>query len=405
MPYGLMNRIPYKLPANIAPPGTRCIQITIPDDDEWENDLFSLISAEFGRWLMWDRDVGKNGTKVAGRWRAALKTWKHCEKAKSAGSGVELPGMSDLIDVSCGPDGKCRLGYRCEVCGDFHYVQDANNPPSVTPPTPQPDPGGCATFDMIVHANAQYLSGVQVSTGDVITVTGLTGAWNDGGTLTWWCPTGFEFALGFCDGAIPAPVTGTDPLVASKHMILIAFDGTNYYDATAPFTINPGVTLQNLVFQANDSALGNNSGDVLGHVQVCKSMTPPAPDGVYWSTNTNNAPVTYPTWTHIPFGTSVHLTSTTPNNLAYIDVTYVTGGFDVHGQPVHRAQVCFNIAALTLTGFTGYAPNESYTPCIACVPQSPVVSAGPPSTIPGEYADGQWASTTPYTIDLVITAC
>lgn len=408
MPYGIMNRIPYKLPSTTLPTGERCIQITIPDNDEWENQLYSLISAEFCRWLMWERDVGKNGTKVAARWRVALKTFKHCGTS-ALNSGISLGGfeMGELIDISCDSAGNCRFGYRCDVCGDFHYVQNADSPPNVTPPTPQPAPGACATFDMIVHANALYLSGVQVSTGDVITVTGLSGAWNDGGTLTWYCPTGFVYAAGICDGFLPAPVTGTDPLVASKHMILIAFDGTNYYNATAPFTINPGVALQNLTFQANDSALANNSGDVLAHVEVCKSVTPPAADGVYWASIDNVGTYPYPVWTHIPYGVLTTLTSVAGGGgdpRVQILVYWCSGGFNVHGQPNHIGSACFNLASLSFSGYSNLADHSSYVPCTACAPGSTIT---PTATFPlGEMAGMTIGTVTaPFTAQIVISAC
>jgi hypothetical protein len=190
-------------------------------------------------------------------------------------------------------------------------------------------------------------------------------------------------------------------------MILIAFDGTSYYNATAPFTINPGVANQNLTFQANDSALANNSGDVLAHVEVCKSMTPPAADGVYWASIDNVGTYPYPVWTHIPYGVLTTLTSVGPGGgdpRVQILVYWCSGGFNVHGQPNHISLACFNLASLSFSGYTNLADHSSYVPCTACAPGSTVT---PTASFPlGEMAGMTIGTvTSPFTAQIVITAC
>lgn len=72
------NRYPHRpLPSNASPTGTRCITLTIPDDDEWERDIYSQ-AAELTKWYMWERDIGHNGKPIADIWRAALETWNRC---------------------------------------------------------------------------------------------------------------------------------------------------------------------------------------------------------------------------------------------------------------------------------------------------------------------------------------
>jgi hypothetical protein len=317
----------------------------------------------------------------------------------------EVNTMSDLIDVQCDADGKCWLVYRCDICSAWNKVMALNSPPAITPPTPQPDPGACGEQDILMVANQKFLTGIFVSSGDTVTVADPKGAWNDGGSLDWWCPTAYRYTLGACNSTDPAPVTGSDPLVTGRHMLLIASDGTNYYDAIAGFTVSAGVNNQPLTFQANDSAIGNDNGSAQFHVKVCKSSTPPAADGVYWAT-WGYPLVGYPTWTKIPFGVTTTLTSAAlgSGNGTDIWISWVSGGLDINGQPVNRGLSCFNLLVANFTGYVN-APSGSYrTPCASCAPGSTIT---PSSSFPlGEYADMQIAAFgATFSVDVVIGAC
>jgi hypothetical protein len=284
MPYGIMNRIPYTLPDVIAPPGTRCIQITIPDNDQWETELFSLIAAEFGRWLMWERDVGKNGTKVAARWRVALKTWKHCDNSPSpiSSSGVELPGMSDLVDVQV-IDGKCTLVYRCCVgdpwipAASMQDVLNATSSPGPTTNQPQPG-GGTASNCVKMYANALLPIPLTVNTGDTILINSADGSWWDGGEFDfgplWRVPNGDQF-VGGLDVGFPRSGVSGDAVTAANHMSIVAVIGaTPTYVALpigTPGTVPSVAPNSQLFFMVNDdpTGIGNNQGDA----QVCYTIT------------------------------------------------------------------------------------------------------------------------------------
>lgn len=401
------NTLTYVLPDVVDPPDTICVTLHIPNN-KFHIMAFKGAIWDLCNWWNWEKDDAHTATLVAKVWRRIFRSMKFvsCDQPQQS-SGISLGDidMSELIDISCDSNGNCRFGYRCNVCDTFNYVQNADNPPSVTPPTSQPGPGACTTFDMLVHGNSRYLSGVQVSSGDTITVTGIKGAWSDDGLLNWYCATGFAFQLGFCNPLEPSPVTGTDPLVASKHMILIAYDGANYYDATAPFTINPGVNNANLTFQANDSVISDNSGDIVAHVQVCKSMTPPASDGVYWATY-GYPQVGYPTWTKIDYGVLTTLTSAPlgTGNGTDIVIAWCTGGQDAHGQPVHTGQACFNLTVVNFTGYVNAPFGSSYIPCTSCVPGSLITPVS--SFAPGEYGFMQIAAIgATFSMQVVIVAC
>ena len=277
MPYGLMNRIPYTLPDNIAPPGTRCIQITIPDDDQWENQLNSLIRAEFGRWLMWERDVGKNGTKVAGRWRIALKTWQHCDNTPSPVSdGMEIDEMAGLIEPYCDDQGNCRFHFRCDICGDWHDValtSDLIANPDATGNQPAPG-GGNSTYCKKLQANASVLIPTPVSTGDTIQITSYDGAGADG-SGHWYCGDGNTFFIA-CTGTGAAADSG-DPVNTAAHMSFIVRLGSAYYALlpyATPFTVPGGVVNVQPEIQINDSDLTNNAGDYDICVEVTNNQTP-----------------------------------------------------------------------------------------------------------------------------------
>jgi len=96
-----MNRQPLRyLPDNPTPEGTRCITITIPDDDQWERALYSAIR-DLGNWNLWQRDVAHNGAVVAKQWRTALDTFTYCGDAsmfdvrQKDGSPCELDKTTD----------------------------------------------------------------------------------------------------------------------------------------------------------------------------------------------------------------------------------------------------------------------------------------------------------------------
>lgn len=272
MPYGVMNRIPYKLPSVILPAGTRCVQITIPDSDEWENQLYSLISAEFCRWLMWDRDIGKNGKTVASRWRVALKTLRHCKGPALPGVLLELPDMSELVQVICDESGDCVLQYRCDVCSDWITIatlDQLKNPSQPGGGSPQPQPGGGSQcYGGQMDAKGTWLVPTVVNAGDVITLMSSSGAEYDGGGSDHWrCPDGATFIAGVCVEAGQIHVGG-DPSASAWHMALIAEIAGVFYDLSTPVTVPGGVVNEQVTIQANDSDISNNQGSYKFNVCV-----------------------------------------------------------------------------------------------------------------------------------------
>lgn len=146
-------------------------------------------------------------------------------------------------------------------------------------------PAECRDYDLVVPANQQYLLPVLLNSGDTITVTNTSGAANDGillaGIGTWNIPNGGVYRGPLGNEPDNTSFNEDDPKPDSPHMCLIMnIDGTWYdaFDADG-FVVPSGSVSDNLVFQVNDSQLGDNSGSYSFQVSVCKNEIPPVEDG------------------------------------------------------------------------------------------------------------------------------
>jgi hypothetical protein len=270
MARGIMSRIPRKLPDNSNPKGTRCIQITIPDDDEYERDLYSVILGELTRWISWELDDGHNATKVAQVWKRALATFKHCDGTKIDiyGDYEEMPRFRDACDHD--------LFY--QGCDDTeHQVAFIDDIPAngvSGSGAPQPSAGGgqqayCYQF----QANNKLLLPTLVNSGDVIELTDQHGAGNDGGHTTWYCPDGSILFGPLC---VPTggPASG-DPMPGENHMSLIVDIGGTFYSLEhGPITVPGGVSNAQAVVQINDSDITNNIGSYTVCIKVTNNQIP-----------------------------------------------------------------------------------------------------------------------------------
>jgi hypothetical protein len=279
---GRMRIPPREIPRNINPTGKRCITFEIPDDDEWEQIAWSTLYDQLALvWMNWKPTGDNTGSLLCQRWRHILRTWKHCDNTPSPiiNTGVELPGMSDLVDVQM-IDGKCTLVYRCCV-GDpwipAASMADVTN--ATTAPGPvnnQPSPGGGTASNCVkMYANALLPIPLTVNTGDTILINSASGSWWDGGEFgfgpLWRLPNGHQFVGGLDVGF--TVITGSDPVVGANHMTIIAQIGaTPTYVALpigTPVTVPMVAANSQLFFQVNDSDISNNQGDC----QVCYTIT------------------------------------------------------------------------------------------------------------------------------------
>ena len=252
------------LPANKHPSGARCITLTIPDDDEWENQLWSE-AYRLGLWQLWERDTGHNGTIVARRWRQALFTWKRCTPVPKDRSIDESEYEMSVCEQLRFHNGRLQ-GFCCgewvdimgqdEITDLAHLGQQGGN-------ATQPAPGETACYHIDQQASFQYLLPTVVSSGDVLTFSNLGGAASDGvfsSLSPWFCPDGNSFFGGICQPGTASNL-GTDPLPTAPHMSLIVQIAGTWYSALSPITVPGGVTGAQVMVQLNDNVLSDDNGN------------------------------------------------------------------------------------------------------------------------------------------------
>ncbi len=257
------------LPQNKNPVGTRCITLTIPDDDEWENQLWSE-AYRLGLWQLWERDLGHNGAIIARRWKKALFTWKHCSPGKDTSIEESEYEMSVCEQLRF-HNGKLQ-GFCCGVWTDItgQEMFDLEHPGQQGNGAPQPGSGQTICYHIAQQAGYQYLVPTLVNTGDVLTFTNLGGAasdWGLGSISPWWCPNGERFLAGECQGGTE-DLIGSDPMPTAPHMSLIVQIAGTWYSALSPVTVPGGVSNAAIVVQLNDDVLGDDPGNYSADVCV-----------------------------------------------------------------------------------------------------------------------------------------
>jgi hypothetical protein len=248
---------PKPLPKNLNPAGTRCIQLTIPDDDEWEQAAYSAIYQELAlAWQVWEKDTGKNATKMARRWRQILRTWKRCVPC-SQPHGMEQTEMTIRTDCNCQTTVDCPGG------GTQTLANKSDVPPSSAPNpnAPKPAPGGgVQQYCNHMEAASKLPVPALVNSGDVITLISAMGSGEDGLGAFWYCPDGSQDFGGCQEGTqFNRPA---DPLPTSPHMSLIIKIAGVFHplSLTAPLIVPVGVTNEQAVIQINDDPLSDNFG-------------------------------------------------------------------------------------------------------------------------------------------------
>lgn len=189
-------------------------------------------------------------------------------RADPNGCGVQWStddgGTWDTIDLST-----CIAGIADDRI--IQAIEDGTIPSGGQAPQSPPEPEQCRTYHVKMAANSAWVCPSPVSSGTTVEVANVVGAWNDGeagGALgPWYCPTGNSYALGIC-GENDGNTDAGDPLNSVYHMRLVGHV-TTWFDAFSQFAVPDGVNDAPLVFQANDSALGDNLGEIEFDVTVC----------------------------------------------------------------------------------------------------------------------------------------
>lgn len=269
----------WALPEVVHPPTTRCFVINVPDERNYiaafRGALLALASG-----YNWADDDAHTAREVALVW------WDICEQVDrcAAPDTSKTPGilLEDAVStqIRISPDDSCIIQMWCidhwEDWYDPRTCIATGSGQQTTGGEGQPAPGTSRTYCQTVLANTPYLYPVAVSTGDVIEVTDVSGAWSDAnvGLLSqWFCPDGTPYTLGICAGS--TTTDGADPMPTQPHMGLIAFVDPDYYfigNGTS-FVIPAGVTDAQLLLTCNTADFSN----AMGSVAACVKITTPQP--------------------------------------------------------------------------------------------------------------------------------
>jgi len=267
------NPAKWVLPTNVHPDSSLCVKIPVPDEPAYKAAFWGAL-LDLASGYKWDDDPAHTAKDVALVWRSIIDnlTYESCDDRCTVGGADE--GILDAM-IRQNPANCAQL--QSSVDG-INWCTFADFSGCISGQTVQPrGPGAlgpsqaydtCLTLD----AKGQWLIPVPVSTGDIITVSSVTGAWSDG-TLLWKCPDGTPFIAGVCVGA--KGHSAGDPSATLYHMALILnINGVWYDPLSGPVTVPAGVTNVNAYFQANDVTLTDNQGSIGFCVDVLKSATP-----------------------------------------------------------------------------------------------------------------------------------
>jgi hypothetical protein len=333
----------WPLPANLTPTGTRCLQVTIPDDDDYERLVLAAVNA-LSYWMVWQRDDGNSGAIVANQFKKLMKTWTDCAGNPvpvPTGTGVDLD-MSDELAEVVKIDGKCVFRFRCCVDDDWTYVATKddliiNQPGTGNQPAPG---GGTADYCGVLNANGVMVVPIPVNTGDKIEIVSVTGYGNDGVETIQRCAAGDAFYID-CTGAGQITGVSGDPITAAPHMSLIVGYASSY-DQLYPggsVIVRSGIVAEQLAILVNTAASGLRNGTY----NICVRIT-----------NNSAAPVT--TWCRM-----FDFTTTAYNTLVSDPInTWISGEGWIH--PLSTGDQSFNLflgSDLTLTDYEFSVANLS----------------------------------------------
>lgn len=266
--------ITFPLPDNVAPVGTRCLQVTIPDDDQYQTLLLAVVNT-LSYWMTYDRDPLHQAALVANLFKKVMKTWVDC-----AGTPIEFPAFEweadlDICEALRYHNGKLQ-GF---CCGQWQDIgsDDGTAPngsggqPGGGQPQPQPG-GGCQQYNGAFAAASQFFVPVIVNAGDTLTCNAATGAGADATSgLGWRCVDGLTFFAGACTGG--TVLSGGDPAPTIPHGKIVALiAGTYYTFAPGEMITVPGGVVNAPVYVQANFPLSGASGSYTVALTVCNNQ-------------------------------------------------------------------------------------------------------------------------------------
>jgi len=259
----VLRRPTIKLPGTLAPAGFRCVQMMIPDDNEHMAALAGMVTL-LTHWTSWERDPNKGGTIAAQAWQNAINRYplfRTCTENTTVTEESEY--LMSICEQLRWNNGKLQ-GLCCGEWTDIPGQGDSTLGGSGQPGegAHQPGYGETECYNGTLAGTGLWHLPTVVNSGDTIEVTEYSGAWHDGAFTVWRCPNGY---IDFAGGCVPSTATESgDPLPSDPHMSLIAeIQGTFYPVLTGGvFTVPGGVSNAEVTFQANDSVLSDNAGEI-----------------------------------------------------------------------------------------------------------------------------------------------
>ena len=322
----------FPIPPDDMPDETVCFVLRVPNSPQWISALWWVLD-QYSYWFNWQRTDDKRGALVALRWREMFwtavqenKDYAACPDDICEDTGITL-GELMSTQIRLKPDDPCVIQMWCIDGWQDWYDPRGCLPGSLEQPTDGEgiEPGECREWNVSLSGSEKWLLPAVVSEGDLIEITGASGAWNDG-TLGWNCVNGFTFGFGACVSADLAEPG--DPVATLNHMRLIANVGGVWYDAyNQIIAVAAGVTDENVYFQANDSDLTDNSGTVSFKVKLCRAAVVPSTITIsydYGSGVTTLTPTTNDEWIINvdseldPYGQAVRMTFSEPIKLTVL---------------------------------------------------------------------------------------
>lgn len=319
------------LPTVVNPSGRRCYVIQVPDEQfhiaAFMGALLDLASA-----YKWSDDLAHTAKNVALVWRDVIDNLQTCDDyfvPPLGGGGVDTELM-----IRQNPDNPCILessidGTNWCPFADLSLCFSNISQPGAGAEQPRPPNTPCVKYNGQFVSNSQWVLPTNVSTGDTLDFTNLSGASNDGTNLNWWCPDGTQFFAGTCVGGTGS-TNGADPLPSANRLSVIVKLGSTWYSVSGGLlTVGAGISNVQPVVQVNYVTLSSVQGSISLTVEVCRLVSS--------------------TWSSVLDFTL----SSYPSIVTILNGTYVTAtGYQNSGAPSNgAAQININTDPFTLTGF------------------------------------------------------
>jgi len=339
------------LPAVVDPPDSLCFQVHVPNDRQhiaaFYGAIFNLVKP-----YNWQDDDARTAIAVGAVWGRIFDELmnQQCPIPSIKGiAGLEVEDFMPLrIDCDCNVFVTCCDGTEKQILTSDQVKALLVQQPGVGSIQPPPN-GGCQEYTFSFAAGQKWLLPVGVYSGDTVEVLSSDGVSNDGTLTGWFCPDGGEFFAGINTG-IKITESG-DPLNTKAHMSLIVDINGTFHDLEAgAVTVPGGIVAIQPVIQLNDSALGDNSGNITGVVKVCNNQISTWHVHLDFAASNHSwlrQPQTHPTGKWTP-GLGWECECQDPGNLGFNEC-YIGANFVAH---LTRAVATINYTAGTYAGTT-----------------------------------------------------